>query len=120
MNVSEIQREKLSALYKMAALDIKPGGAVRTRCGVTGLNNIQKTSAASILPEEQKKLTVDHNTVMIFNGVSYDHMTGKVYMEFVSGESPLYYSYTDHGPFSIPFGQMLEKVMESSEESVLL
>lgn len=116
---AEIQREKLSALYKLAGLDIRPGAACRAKCVITGVNEIQKKKDAPLSPEEVKEANVDYNDIVIFNNVSYDYYSGKLYLEFVSGERVVYYSYSDHGPFSIPFGQMLEKVFEGSSESIL-
>jgi hypothetical protein len=119
MTPSEFQKEKLSALFRLSGLDIRPGAMIRTKCVITGLSEIQKLVSTPIIPEEVKEITLDYNEMAIFNSVAYDHSTKKVYLEFVAGESVIYYSYTDHGPFSIPFDQMFELVIVSSDTSIL-
>jgi hypothetical protein len=116
---AEMQREKLSALYKLAGLDIRPGAACRAKCVITGVNEIQKKKDTPLNPEEIKEVNIEYNDIAIFNNVAYDYHSAKLYLEFVSGEQVVYYSYSDHGPFSIPFGQMLEKVFEGASESIL-
>lgn len=120
MPSSEIQKEKLSALYKLSALDIRPGAVCKAKCVITGLSAIQKSKHDPILEEAVHEASIDFNDIMIFNGVAYDHCSAKVYLEFIAGDHLVYYSYSDHGPFSIPFGQMLERVVESGDAKIMI
>jgi len=122
MTTGEIQKQKLSALFKLKAnVGITPGCLVKSRVELTGVNNIEKTPWK---PGQQRVIdlepaTLEFNEVATFSGVFYDQWSTKIYLEFIGNSKMFYYSYTDHGPFSIPFEEMFELYLVSGEKEIL-
>ena len=110
---------KLNIIFELKAkYDIRKGTIAKVTRPVQGRTRIEKEP----IPDTKESTQTSYQdflpqTNCMFLGTSYDHWTGRMYLEFICDDRVLYYDWWQHGAGDTSFGEIFVKVADPTSTS---